>query len=56
MNVILFCTAFMIALFAWVLNTHLEPSVYACAEVSKQDPIDVQRLCNQAKRNRPWMK
>jgi hypothetical protein len=56
MNAILFCTALLIALSAWILNTHVDTLPYACAEVSKQDPIEVQKLCAQAKRNRSWMK
>jgi hypothetical protein len=56
MNGILACTVFLIALFAWVLNTQINYStVYPCSEVTKQDPEDVQRVCAQAKRNRPWM-
>jgi hypothetical protein len=56
MNGILVCTAFLVALFAWVLNTHIEyPTVYPCSEVTTKDPVDVQRVCAQAKRNRPWM-
>jgi len=57
MNGILACTVFLIALFAWVLNTQIEyPTVYACSEVTTKDPADVQRACAQAKRNQPWMK
>ena len=45
----------LIALFAWLFHAYSEVSVYACSEVTKQDPVDVQKLCAKAKRNRPWM-
>lgn len=56
MNGILFCVALLIALFAWVFNTHVEPSVYACSEVTQSDPIDVQKLCERERRGKWWMK
>ena len=57
MNSILFGTALLIALFAWILNTQVEYSVvYACSEVTKQDPIEVQKLCEREKRGKWWMK
>jgi hypothetical protein len=37
-------------------KTTTETSVYACSEVSKNDPPNVQKLCAQARKNRPWMK
>jgi hypothetical protein len=56
MNFLLFCVAVMIALLAWVLNTQLEPSVYACSEVTQKDPIEVQKLCESARKGKWWMK
>ena len=56
MNTMLFFIVIMVVIIAWVLNNHVEPSVYACSEVTKRDPIEVQRLCAQDKRNKPWMK
>jgi len=56
MNGILFCAALLMALFAWVFNTQIEYStVYACSEVTKSDPIDVQRLCERERRGKWWM-
>ena len=56
MNIMLFFIVIMVAILAWFLNNYVEPSVYACSQVTKQDPIEVQRLCAQEKRNKSWMK
>lgn len=56
MNKLLFCVALLIALFAWVFNTQVEQStVYACSEVTKRDPMEVQRLCERERRGKWWM-
>ena len=45
----------LVALFAWLFHAYSEISVYACSEVDKQSPQDVQQLCAKARKNRPWM-
>jgi len=35
---------------AMIYNEVYTSKVYACSEVSKSDPVDVQRLCKQLKR------
>jgi hypothetical protein len=56
MNWILACVICLMALFAYVLNDNIEPSVYACSDVAKRDPNEVQRLCDRARKNQPWMR
>ena len=56
MNALLFLAAVWIALLAWILNTKLYyPVVYACSEVTKNDPIDVQQICEQERKGKWWM-
>ena len=50
--------AFILSLFLWsgiiyvIVDSIPESKVYACSEVTKQDPVDVQKLCKKAwKRN-----
>ena len=56
MNWLLCTVALMVVLFAYVLNNSTEQSVYACSEVTKSDPIEVQKLCDRARKSQPWMK
>lgn len=44
------------SLFAWIFYAHSETSVYACSEVTKQDPIDVQKFCERERRGKWWMR
>ena len=56
MKITVISTIILIALFAWLFHAYSEVSVYACSEVNKQTPQDVQQLCANARKNRPWMK
>jgi hypothetical protein len=56
MNIVLILLAWWIALAAYIFNVHMEPSVYACSEVTKKDPADVQKICERERRGKWWMK
>jgi len=45
----------LIALHSALTEVVSEPSVYACRDVTKQDPVDVQKLCEREKKGKWWM-
>jgi hypothetical protein len=55
MKLIIMAVILLVALLSLVFTANSEPSVYACSEITKQDPVDIQKLCDKERRGKWWM-